>query len=275
MKYSQKKILDRAYQDFHQKHLLDQDPVHFVHKYSDPRDREVIGVFSALLAYGNVRTILKSVGKVAEALGDRPASHILNHKGSFFSEDFVHRFTTRTDLEIVALWLKLALQKSGSLENFFVQENAHWSTRDLLSDFVRRFCTTEVPAPYNTWIRKRQRSLKYLISDPERGSACKRLNLFLRWMVRASDGIDLGVWTKMSPSKLILPVDTHLLKAVKLLGWSKGNAANWKMAEAATERLRAFCPEDPIRYDFALCHLSMGGGSLKSYFGKISDEKME
>ncbi len=139
--------------------------------------------------------------------------------------------------------------------------------REMLSSFIRRFTSQPLPEAFKPVLKRRERNIKYLLSDPERGSACKRLNLFLRWVVRPSDGIDLGVWKSVDPQRLMLPIDTHLLQTLKKLRWTRSNTANWKVVESATERLRAFCPEDPIRYDFSLCHLSMRGRSIKEFMG--------
>lgn len=135
----------------------------------------------------------------------------------------------------------------------------------LLSDFVTRFAAQPLPKGLEPRRLERARSLKYLLSDPLRGSACKRLNMYLRWMVREADEIDLGLWKCVKKEQLMLPVDTHLLKTLRILKWTSSKQATWKVVEEATERLRKYAPEDPIRYDFALCHLSMAGGKISQY----------
>jgi uncharacterized protein (TIGR02757 family) len=95
--------------------------------------------------------------------------------------------------------------------------------------------------------------------------------LFLRWVVRENDGIDLGIWSKLGPEKLILPLDTHLLQTLRNLSWTRSQQASWKVAEEATEKLKIYCPEDPIKYDFALCHLSMSGHSIKKMVAGVKN----
>ncbi|NBT59700.1 DUF2400 family protein [bacterium] len=170
---------------------------------------------------------------------------------------------TGEDIEIVLTRLQSVFRRHPSIEDFFLAEKNQTSMKDLLGSFVSRLESEPLPDHLRKISKKRERNLKYLISHPGRGSACKRLNLFLRWVVRPKDGIDLGLWKRVSPSQLILPVDTHLLQVLRKLKWTRSEQATWNVAESATSRLRCFNPEDPIKYDFALCHLSMSGGSLK------------
>ncbi len=259
--------LERAYRDFHHHFHREKDPVGIVHRYSSPKDQEVVGLYAALLAYGNVAIILKSLEKVLRELGDSPYELLISGKIPEFT-DFRHRFTTGEDIQILSYWISNALQSHKSLENFFdAERNSPFSMKQGLSSFVKRFTSLPLPKKLQPVLKRRTRNLKYLISDPERGSACKRLNLYMRWMVREADGIDLGLWKSLSPKDLVLPVDTHLLKILRELKWTQSQQASWKVAESATSKLYSLFPNDPIRYDFALCHLSMSGKEL--------DEKME
>jgi uncharacterized protein (TIGR02757 family) len=254
-------LLETAFDQYHSHYYLDKDPVHFVHRYADRRDQEVVALFSAVLAYGNVPTILSSIRKVLGALDPNPHQALLRASNDGSLVDFKHRFTRGIDLQILCHWLGSILENHGSLENFFL-DSPQMSLVGKLSSFVERTFEIPLPRPLAKGLDRRRRSLFYLLPNPKRGSACKRLNLFLRWMVRPNDGIDLGLWTRMRPSELILPVDTHLLKALRLLSWTRSKTATWKVAEAATAELRKYAPHDPIRYDFALCHLSMEGGDI-------------
>ena len=107
--------------------------------------------------------------------------------------------------------------------------------------------------------------MKYLLPSPGEGSACKRLNMFLRWVVRPDDGIDLGLWRCVDPATLFLPVDTHILQVLRRLRWTQSKTANWRLCLAATDRLRRIDPKDPIRFDFSLCHLSMRGDDVRRF----------
>ena len=260
-------LLEVAYGDFHSHLSRSRDPVSIAHRYPDPRDREVVAFVSALLAYGNVRTILNSVNEALRYLGPSPSESLIEGKITPGLERFRHRFTTGEDLRIVFSWLSTVLRRHGRLEFFFTDTPHPLDSpmRVLLSDFVNRLFAIELPADLASALKRRNRSLRYLVSDPLRGSACKRLNMYLRWMVRGEDGVDLGLWTRIRPSQLILPVDTHLLQTLRALRWTRSRQATWRVAEAATERLRLYAPEDPVRYDFALCHLSMEGNDIHGY----------
>ncbi len=261
-----KAVLEAAYLDHHSQQSRAKDPISLVHAYTDPRDQEVAGFVCALIAYGNVVSILKSARALLEPLGPSPYQTLLNYPKPLSLSGFKHRFTVGVDFEIVFHWMHRALAEHKSLESFFIGGNpASMPMKDLLSSFVSRFTALNVPRELKAARATRQRQLKYLVPDPARGSACKRLNMFLRWMVRPSDGIDLGLWKSLSPASLILPLDTHVLQAIGQLGWSTSEQATWKLAEMATLRLKKLCPEDPIRYDFALCHLSMEGGKILHY----------
>lgn len=265
-----KSLLEAAYTDFHSTYHRERDPVSLVHLYKESRDREIAAFFTALLSYGNVRTILASAKTVLKTLAPSPYQSLVD--GAYLKRlaRFRHRFTTGDDLEIIAAWVSTALRTHGSIEAFFADSPHPPASpmKILLGDFVRRLETLPIPRELESKRRKRAQSLKYLLSDPERGSACKRLNMFLRWMVREEDGIDFGLWHSLSPRQLFLPVDTHVLQALRALKWTKSKQATWKVSEEATEYLRLYSPEDPIRYDFALCHLSMAGGHVLDYFAR-------
>jgi len=253
-----KLLLEKAYMDFHTSYHRERDPVSLVHRYREKRDQEIAAFFACLLAYGNVTTILSSVRHVLSKLEPSPFGSIASGRFSGQFSGFRHRFTTGEDLEVLCIWLSSVLNQFGSLETFFAKENTEQPIKILISRFVQRLVKQPVP-------KNRQRNLKYLLSDPMRGSACKRLNMFLRWMVRPADGIDLGLWTVMKPEKLMLPIDTHILQALRALRWTRCKQATWKVVEEATAQLRLYSPSDPIRYDFSLCHLSMDGKKITDY----------
>ena len=261
-----RELLDAAYSDFHTSYYRGKDPISLVHEFSDNRDREVVAFLAACLSYGNVTTILASVRNVLGVIGREPYQKMLEGRFSGKFNGFRHRFTTGDDIEILCAWLSEALRKEKTLEDFFLQgRKGTEPMKELLSDFVVRLTELPLPTSLQKKAKNRERNLKYLISDPERGSACKRLNMFLRWMVRPPDGIDLGLWSRLSSKQLMLPIDTHLLQTLQNLRWTRSKQATWKVVEAATMRLRLYEPNDPIRYDFALCHLSMTGKTIRAY----------
>lgn len=258
-----KEVLDRAYQLFHKEFYRDHDPVGLVHRYRDPRDQEVVGLVTALLSYGNVKSIRASAEKILVALGPAPAEKIHSHHWPTQLNEFYHRFNRGSDLQVLFYWMGKVLQNYGSLEAGFRAASPETAPmRERISAFVRLLSQMPLPDALAEVRQGRARNLKYLFSDPENGAACKRLNMYLRWMIRPADGIDLGTWQGVSPSQLVLPVDTHVLKTLRKLSWTRSKTANWKVAELATEKLRHYCPEDPIRYDFSLCHLSMHGQDI-------------
>lgn len=255
-------IFETAYRQYHSLARRNQDPIQLVYQYQDPKDQELAAFITALLAYGSVSTILSSVKKVLAPLGKNPRSFLETAKLKGLWDGFYHRFTRAEDIEVILYRLQSIFRRHSSIEDFFLADGCQLPMKALLSSFVTRFEKEPLPTHLKAISKKRARNLKYLVSNPDRGSACKRLNLFLRWVARPKDGIDLGLWSGLSPSKLILPVDTHLLQTLRKLKWTKSEQATWTVAELATEKLRAFNPEDPIKYDFALCHLSMSGGAL-------------
>ncbi len=274
-------LLQSAYEEFHGFSHRTRDAIEPAHTFPEAKDKEAAAFVSALLSYGNVKTIQKSTRIVLSALGPSPYSGLTDGDFSEFLPRFRHRFTTGADLSAVLHWTGTALQSHGSLEAFFLEGlPAHRPPmKVMLSQFIRRLVAQPLPKNLEKQRLIRERSLKYLLSDPERGSACKRLNMFLRWMVRDEDGIDFGLWKTLKPSELILPIDTHLLKVLRGLRWTRSQQATWKVAEEATARLRVYDPIDPVRFDFALCHLSMSGENIRDFHTKVkkrgTDARME
>jgi len=262
-----KAALDLAFNDYHHEKQSRLDPISLVYPFANPKDREVIAFFVALISYGNVATILKSGEKLLLPLGKNPFDYLKSNEKLDLWRGFKHRFTTGDDIEILAHWVRGALKAQGSLEGFFVHSNPNplAPMKVKLSQFVRGLTVQPLPSHLKPFLKLRSRNLKYLLSDPEQGSACKRLNMFLRWVVRPNDGVDLGLWKQISTSELMLPLDTHIVQTLKKLKWIRTENTNWKTVEIVTHKLREISKSDPIRYDFALCHLSMSGGSFKHY----------
>src|SRR5262245_51869701 len=168
----------------------------------------------------------------------------------------VHRWIRGEDLTALMLILKRMVRESGSIEAFFA-EGDDASALDVygaLDAFSERAMKTDLKPAYGR-VPKRP-GVCYFFPQPSAGSACKRLNLFLRWMVR-SDAVDLGVWQRVSPTRLIVPLDTHVIRVGRCLGLTRRISPGWKMAADITAALRAYDPQDPIRYDFSLCHVGM------------------
>ena len=250
--------LDALYRDYNREDSAS-DPVHRVRPYRDNADREIAGFCAAALAFGRVASVLNSIDTLLKIMGPSPAAFVRGFDpGAPHPElrAMVHRWIRGTDVAALLWILRQILESSGSLESFFVdglQEDAEdvsaaldsFSTRALALDIRRAY--RRVPA---------RPGVCYFFPRPSAGSACKRLNLFLRWMVRR-DEIDLGVWTRVPASKLIVPLDTHVIRLGHCLRLTRYASAGWKMAADITATLRALDPGDPVRFDFSICHIGM------------------
>ena len=236
------------------------DPVHIVRRYSQPDDREVVGFCAAALAFGRVASVLQSIEALLRVMGPNPSAFVrrfdaARDRGPL--EPLVHRWIRGRDLVALLLILQRMLRESGSIEGFFSagDEPSQPDVASALDSFSQRALETDLRPAYG---RKKPPRLGvcYFFPRPAAGSACKRLNLFLRWMVRR-DAIDLGVWTTINPARLVVPLDTHVIRLGRCLKLTRYASPGWKMAADITAALRAIDPHDPVRYDFSLCHVGM------------------
>ena len=236
------------------------DPVHIVRRFPVPEDREIVGFCAAGLAFGRVASVLQSIESLLAVMGPHPARFVRDfdpvREGPRFAP-LVHRWIRGRDLVALLLILRRMLRESGSIEAFFMAGDnpADPHIGAALDSFSTRALATDLREAYGRRVPK-QRGVSYFFPRPSAGSACKRLNLFLRWMVRR-DEIDLGVWTKVSASRLIVPLDTHVIRLGRCLRLTRYTSPGWKMASEITASLRAVDAIDPVRYDFALCHIGM------------------
>jgi uncharacterized protein (TIGR02757 family) len=253
-----KPTLDQLYESFNFPDSAT-DPIQIVRRFERPDDREVVAFCAAALAFGRVASVLQSIERLLGIMGDRPADYVRRfnpEREAAAYDGFVHRWTRGPDLLALVWLLKQMLDRSGSIEGFFLEGFAAGATDigPALDDFARRARTLDlrraygrVPARPGVW---------YFFPRPSSGSGCKRLNLFLRWMVR-HDALDLGVWTRVPPSVLIVPLDTHVIRLGRCLRLTRYTSPGWRMAQEITASLRRLDPADPVKYDFALCHLGM------------------
>jgi uncharacterized protein (TIGR02757 family) len=250
-----KRLLDRLYLEY-SLDCLSLDPLELVRRYEDPADREIAGFVAVCLALGRAELIRKAATDVLERMGKSPSRFILKYDARSDSRKFngfIYRFFRAADVQLLMFWMHLAVRDHGSLGEFF-QSGYNALDENIgpaLSRFVRGMLGQEVPDSLRPAFEKGS-GLRHFMADPADGSACKRLNLYLRWMVR-KDALDLGIWTDIPPSKLVIPLDTHIARLGRRLGLTSRNTPDWKMAIEITESLRAFNPDDPTRYDFALC----------------------
>jgi uncharacterized protein (TIGR02757 family) len=250
--------LDRLYRTFD--HLNSAtDPVHIVRRYPHPADREIVGFCAASLAFGRVASVLNSIESLLEVLGPHPAAFVRDFdpdKARVRLAPLVHRWIRGNDLVALLLILQRMVREFGSIERFFVSgdDPASPDVGPALDSFSTRALETNVRAAYGRLPARP--GVCYFFPRPSAGSACKRLNLFLRWMVR-TDVVDLGVWKSVAAARLIVPLDTHVIRLGHCLRLTRYQSPGWKMAAEITASLRAVNPDDPVRYDFSLCHVGM------------------
>lgn len=261
---SLKRHLEHLYRTFDRSYLSP-DPLEMVLRYADPADAEIFGFYASGLAYGRVDQILKTLGKLAAIMGPHPARFVREYR---FERDrhafrgFVHRFHAARDMALLTEILHRALEDAGTLGAFFARgySPGHEDIGPALADFCGRLAG-QGNLPGGAGVGAGRLSpdapVRYFFSSPRNGSACKRLNLYLRWMVRRQGGLDLGLWRDIPPAKLVIPLDTHVARIARYIGLSPRATADWKMAAEVTARLRKFDPDDPVKYDFAICRLGI------------------
>jgi uncharacterized protein (TIGR02757 family) len=253
------RLLDEQYAAFNVTDAA-ADPVQFLRRFDRPADREVVAFVAAGLAFGRVASVLASVERLLEVMGPSPAAFVRGFdpaRDAGLLQPLVHRWTRGPDLVALTLVLQDMLVRHGSIEGAFAagHDPAAADITAGLDAFSAAACAVDVRAAYG---RRPPgvRGYRYFFPRPSAGSGCKRLNLFLRWMVR-SDAVDPGGWTRVRPAQLIVPLDTHIIRLGRCLRLTRYTSPGWKMAAEVTAALRELDPDDPVKYDFALCHLGM------------------
>jgi uncharacterized protein (TIGR02757 family) len=246
-----KKFLDAKVKLYNQPSFIEKDPVCIPHLFTKKQDIEIAGLFAAVLAWGNRTTIINNCRKLMGWMDNKPHDFILHHKDSDLKPfvHFVHRTFNATDLLYFIELLQYHYNSHDSLEDAFVPVKSYKeeNTEEALVHFHNYFFSIEHP----------ERTKKH-ISTPERNSACKRLSMYLRWMVRKdSHGVDFGIWKKIKPAQLVCPLDVHVARVAERLGLLDNNKSNWGNALQLTARLKELNPADPAVYDYALFGLGM------------------
>jgi uncharacterized protein (TIGR02757 family) len=250
--------LDVLYEQFNDEYSVS-DPIQIVRRFGRPDDQEIVGFCAAALAFGRVQSVLNSIEGLLEVMGSSPAAYVRAFEPARDRrtlDHLVHRWTRGIDLAALVWILRQMLESHGSIEACFVagMESGADTIETALDDFSRRACALDRTAVYGR--TKRTPGVAYFFARPTSGGACKRLNLFLRWMVR-KDRVDLGVWRHVRPSQLIVPLDTHVIRLGRCLGLTQYVSPGWRMAVDITRSLGRLDPDDPVRYDFSLCHVGM------------------
>jgi len=232
------------------------DPIEFPHKFANPNDIEITAFIASVFAYGNVTQILNTLSSIFEIVGNEPHNFVLeyNHqKDKSLFKDIKHRFYTSEDISALFAGLNIIYNTYGSLNYLFLLyyfEKAE-NIKGALSFFSNNLTDIITKAS-----KLSTDGIKFMFPDPAKGSACKRQNLFLRWMVR-NDELDFGLWKEIPTNKLVIPVDTHIAQISQKLNLTTHKVVSWKMAEEITNNLKKYDFNDPVKYDFALCHIGM------------------
>ena len=272
-----KELLERLYRTF-DKRFLSSDPLEFVHRVRTGRDREVTGLIASSLAYGQVGQIKKSIEAVLDVMGWEPYRFTMGFRPSrdkgLFSH-IRHRFNDGRDISCLIYFTRQILERCGSIEEFFLKgyRPEDGNIKNALTSFSERVLQELDPGGiYGSNGSKKlpeKAGVRFFFPSPRNASACKRLNLYLRWMVRKGDGLDLGLWKGgkgargghegrgVDPSKLVIPLDTHIARISRNIGLTSRATPDWKMAEEITAGLKKLDPEDPVKYDFALARLGI------------------
>jgi len=245
--------------DYHYKYFdksrLSPDPLEFPHRYKNYYDIEISALISSVFAYGNIVQIMNTLEKIHAIMGISPYEFVMNFnfkKQSMIFASIKHRFYTSNDIARLFYGLNRVYSNYGSLRYFFLlyyfeKEPDLKNSISFFSRNILDICSIG---------EKLSHGLTFMFPDPYKGSACKRMNLFLRWMIR-HDELDFGLWCEIPPSKLIIPVDTHVAKICKMLKLTRMKGVSWKMALEITSNLSKFDHFDPVKYDFAICHIGM------------------
>ena len=245
-------ILESAYQTYHIKDFIKDDPISIPYQFSRKQDIEIIGFWTAVLSWGRRASIIKSANRLVELMDGAPYDFIIHHQDTDLIpfEKFVHRTFQPTDALYFIHFLKQYYQHNDTLENAFaeaIQPNDLTIKKGLIAFHEQFFGLPEAP----------QRTRKH-IPTPLRKSSCKRLNMFLRWMVRKGE-VDFGIWNQIKPSQLLMPLDVHVERMGHKLGLLNRKQRDWKAVEELTDNLRKIDPIDPVRFDFALFGLGLEG----------------
>ena len=259
-----KELLERLYIKYNHPEFVPPDPLQFIYKYSNPADREVVALLSAELAYGRVEQIEKSLNDLFERMGESPYAFVINFGQAQRKKlsGFKHRFTSGQDISDLLAVLRKVLEEKGCIENYFLL--GYRDTDQNIISALSKFCQSLLDRFMKHKKAKPTKGLQYLLTNPAGGSACKRLNLFLRWMVRR-DEVDPGLWSSIDKAKLIVPVDVHMARLCRVLKLYDQKTVSLAASVKITGSFAEIEPTDPVKYDFALSRI----GILEDCNGKL------
>lgn len=259
-----KTLLEDLYAARSLAHLAN-DPLSFCHRYRSAEDREIAGLVASCFAYGNVKIILRNLETIFARMGPSPRRFVEEFEpaqGLLLFAGFKHRFNDGRDLCALLLAARTMIEEADTIGAFFL--GCHDESADDITPSLTEFSAAILAMDYSAVFGSREipagSYFPFLFPSPASGSACKRLCMYLRWMVRPADGIDLGLWHGVSPARLVIPVDAHIQRISRYLGLTRRRQADWRMAREITRALRELDPSDPVKYDFPLCHLGISEG---------------
>lgn len=256
-----KKHLDKLYQTYGKAYLTT-DPLEFVHRYKTAEDREIVGLIATSLAYGRVDGIKRSVEAILAAMGRSPYAFTMGfdpRKDKERFAGFTHRFNRAEDVRCLIHFIRQMIKACGSIGGFFMKGYSKDAPdiKDGLTAFSKGALGLDTAGIYGRQRLPKGAGVRFFFPSPVDGSPCKRLNLYLRWMIRRPDGLDFGIWKGVDPAKLIMPLDTHIARISRNIGLTRRSTPDWKMAAEITTSLRRFDAGDPVKYDFAICRLGI------------------
>jgi uncharacterized protein (TIGR02757 family) len=244
--------LDHYYRIYNQPSFIENDPISVPHKFADRQDKEIAGFFAATLSWGQRPVILQKANELMERMDGAPFQFVLHatEKDLRGLHGFKHRTFNDTDLLYLVEFMRQHFLLYDSLEDLFLGQDG----KEALANFHEQLFSLDF-AP--------RRTQKHF-GNPMRGSACKRMNMYLRWMVRSDhQGVDFGIWNRISPARLFIPLDVHVHRIARSFGLINRQQADWKTVEELTHALRNFDVHDPVKYDFAL--FALGVNKVEDY----------
>ncbi len=250
-----REILETLYKKYNRFELISSDPLQFVYEFQSASDREAAGFIAAVFAYGRVEQIEKNLRIIFQITGKSPADFVRNFSAKQAEKfaDFKYRFNTADDIVNLLTVLKKILAEHQTIEGFFV--SGFKDTDENILPALQNFSSSVLQTAQSLNLTA-GRGFGHFVPSPAGGSACKRLNLFLRWMVRKDD-VDSGLWASIDKSKLIVPVDVHINRLCGMLGFHNSKTVSLKTAVQITEQFKKICPDDPAKYDFALSRIGI------------------
>ncbi len=253
-----KVLLDQVLADFPPVSRKGDDPIQFPRWFFDQgrneQEIEAVALFTAMLSYGSAKQFIKKIRQIMESCNWNFLDLITGKKWQSFAWPG-YRLSTATEIKVFARAIGQVVKNSGCLKKFFL--SGYQPEGNIRTGL--HALQMEIAHQVEIILEELPRGILHLLPNPVSGGCAKRWNMFLRWMVRRNDGVDMGIWTEVSPQHLIIPLDRHISRISRNLGLTQRNVDDWKTAEEISARLREFAPDDPIKYDFSLCHLGIAG----------------